>query len=104
MASQQEFTLDTSSMAATAEHCKKLYETLQDWRTDMEEKKNQLLWTWIGKGRNEFEKQYRLLNQQLSDIIDDTKDMYEKIIDAEEAYIQADVDAAKQADGVDNKF
>lgn len=104
MANESDFELDTSNMADTAENCKKLYEQLQNLRNELESTKNKLLSTWAGEGRNEFEKQYRLLNQQFTDIIDDTKDMYEKIIAAEEAYIQADTDAAKLQEGVDRKF
>lgn len=99
-----DFELDTKSMSATAEQCKQLAEKMRDLRSDLEHVKNDLLSSWAGYGRNEFEKQYRLLNQQFSDIIDDTWDMYEKIIASEESYIQADVDAAKAIDGVDRKF
>ena len=41
---------------------------------------------------------------KISDIIDDTWDMYEKLIAAEESYIEADVEAQKAIDGVDRKF
>lgn len=99
-----DFKLDTSNFASTAKSCQELYQRLQDYRNELEHAKNALLATWAGEGRNEFEKQYRLLNQQFSDIIDDTKDMYEKIISAEESYIQADTDAAKQESGVDRKI
>lgn len=103
MAGQDEFKLDTKHFSEIAEKCKSLYESLQESRNSLENVKNDLLFTWAGKGRNEFEKQYRLLNQQFSDIIDDTKDMYEKIIAAEESYIQADTDAAKQRDGIERR-
>lgn len=101
---QAEFELDTKHMSSAADHCKQLAEKMRDLRSDLEKAKNELLFTWVGYGRDEFEKQYRVLNQQFSDIIEDTKDMYEDLIAAEEAYIQADVDAQKKLDGVDNKF
>ena len=104
MANESDFTLDTSGMAQTANSCKALYEQLQDLRNQLESAKNSLLFTWAGEGRNEFEKQYRLLKQQFTDIIDDTKDMYEKIISAEEAYIQRDTDNAKKEAGIDRKI
>lgn len=100
---ENDFTLDTSNMALTANMCKELYKQLQNLRDELDFAKDALLFSWAGKGRNEFEKQYRLLNQQFSDIIDDTKDMYEKIISAEEHYIQEDTNSAKKAAGVDRK-
>lgn len=102
--SQAEFELDTKKMSSAAEQCKKLAEKMRDLRSDLEKTKNDLLFSWAGYGRNEFEKQYRILNQQFSDIIEDTWDMYEKLIAAEESYIEADVEAQKAIDGVDRKF
>ena len=101
---ENNFTLDTSNMATTANMCKNLYELLQTLRDQLEASKGDLLFSWSGDGRNEFEKQYRLLKQQFSDIIDDTKDMYEKIISAEETYIQTDVNNAKKEAGIDRKI
>lgn len=104
LANASDFKLDTSNMASTANSCKALYEQLQNLRNQLESAKNSLLFTWAGEGRNEFEKQYRLLNQQFSDIIDDTKDMYEKLISAEETYIQTDTNNAKKEAGIDRKI
>ena len=77
---------------------------MKDLRSELERARDDLLKTWVGKGRNEFEKQFRLLDQQFSDIVDDTMDTYEAILKAEGDYIQLDTDLAKQADGVDRKF
>ena len=46
---------------------------------------------------------HAILDQQFSDIVDDTMNMYEEILAKEEAYIQADTDAAKQLEGADTR-
>ncbi len=104
MSNQTVFELDTKNMGTTAMQCKSIAEKMKDLRSELERARDDLLKTWVGKGRNEFEKQFRLLDQQFSDIVDDTMDTYEAILKAEGDYIQLDTDLAKQADGVDRKF
>lgn len=104
MSNQATFELDTKNMGTTANQCKSIAEQMKDLRRELGRARDELLGTWVGKGRNEFEKQFRLLDQQFSDIIDDTVDTYEAILKAEGEYIQADTNLAKQTDGVDRKF
>lgn len=99
----RDFELNTGNMAKTAEQCKTVADKMNALRAELRESKDALLFTWAGEGRNEFEKQFRLLDQQFSDIVDDTMNMYEEILSKEEAYIQADTDAAKQLEGADTK-
>lgn len=101
---QAEFNLDTKRMSDATQKCETLVKKMRDLRSELEKTKNDLLFSWAGYGRNEFEKQYRILNQQFSDMIDDTWEMYENLIAAEESYIAADVEAQKALDGVDRKF
>ena len=98
-----DFELNTESMAKTAEQCKAMADKMSALRAELREAKDALLFTWSGEGRNEFEKQFRLLDQQFSDIVDDTLNMYEEILAKEEAYIQADTDAANQMEGSDTR-
>jgi len=49
-----------------------------------------LLGTWDGEGRNQFETQYTLMEQQLKDISDVLYEIYEALVDAQAAYIDAD--------------
>ena len=101
--SAEDFSLDTKNMGEAAAKCKTLAEKMQELKKDLEESKNSLLWVWTGKARNEFEKTWRLLQQQFGDITADLWDMYESILEAEEAYIQVDVNFAKQEDDRDNR-
>ena len=97
---QTNFSLDTSSFADSAKAAKKLAETLEDAIADADKAINSLYDIWVGKGRNEFEKKYKIFEQQVADIKNGLWDLYEDIVAAEEAYIQADTDAAKAMDGV----
>ena len=72
----KDFQLNTDNMAATAEQCKTLADKMSALRAELREAKDSLLFTWVGEGRNEFEKQFRLLDQQFSDIVDDTINKY----------------------------
>ena len=50
---------------------------------------------WTGEGKTQFEKNYNTLYRQLTDIADIMYELYEALIDAEAAYIQADEETAK---------
>lgn len=47
---------------------------------------------WVGKGRNEFETQYKLLIAKIGDMGDSLDEMYNALVDAEAAYGGADED------------
>ena len=66
--------------------------------------KDNLMFTWAGKGRNTFEKKYRLLSQQLGDLKDDLRQISEDLLFMEEQYIQADTDLSKALDGKDSRY
>lgn len=93
------FTLDTSNMDVAAGSCERLAEKMEAFKADLDAKKNELLSHWEGKGRNEFEKQYRILTSQLKDISENLWITKQDILTAEESYIQADTDAAKKLEG-----
>ena len=97
---QTQFSLDTSSFADSANSAKKLAETLENAIADADRAINALYDVWAGKGRNEFEKKYKIFEQQVADIKNGLWDLYEDIVSAEKSYIQADTDAAKKLDGV----
>ena len=93
------FELDTSFMDEAASSCQDLAEKMKTLKYDLEREKETLMWSWSGEGRNEFEKQFRRMLQQLSDVTESLWEMGEQILEAEEAYIQADTNAAKQLEG-----
>lgn len=103
-ASDSEFYLDTHSFDEAAKVCKELSDKMTSLKNDMDEKKSNLLFSWAGAGRNTFEKKYRILSQQFSDLSDDLMDISESIYEMEQEYIQADMDLAKSMDGVDKRY
>ena len=97
------FKLYTGSMDAAASACQQLGDKTKQLKDDLTNAETTLLFYWEGKGRNEFEKQFRLLKEQLGDISTTLMETAEKILTAEQTYLQADTDAAKALDGKNNK-
>jgi len=56
---------------------------------------NDLLGSWEGEGKTEFEKDYNTVYQQLSDISDIMYDLYDALVDADATYVQTDEELAK---------
>lgn len=98
--SSDNFVLDTKRMDEAAKNCQKLSDKMKNLKEDLEAAEKDLLFSWKGKGRNEFEKQFRLLKQQLGDVSETLMETGEKILTAEQSYIQADTNAAKLEAGV----
>lgn len=101
---QTKFSLKTDTFASSADSAKQLSETLEDAIANCDKAINSLYGVWVGKGRNEFEKKYKIFEQQVADIKNGLWDLYEDIVSAEEEYIQGDCDAAKKLDGVSSDY
>ena len=102
--SGSEFYLDTAIFDEAAKLCKDLAEKMTSLKNNMDGKKNNLMFSWAGAGRDMFEKKYRVLSQQFGDLSDDLRDISESIYQMEQEYIQADTDLAKALDGSDNRY
>ena len=102
--SGEEFSLDTSNFATVISKADSLADKMGNLKNDMDNLKNNLMFTWAGKGRNTFEKKYRLLSQQFGDLKEDLRDIAEKLKEMEQEYIQGDIDLAKAIDGKSNRF
>lgn len=73
-------------------------EGIQKYNTikhDVETATNELFLYWYGKGKTQFERDYRMIYRQLEDIEDIMYELYNALIDAEAAYILADEETAK---------
>lgn len=95
-----DFVLNTSSMDESAKSCQELAEGMKALKDNLSSAETTLLFYWEGKGCDEFEKQFRLLKEQLGDITDTLMETAEKILTAEERYILADTNAAKLEVGI----
>ena len=95
-----DFVLNTENMDEAAKGCQTLAEKMQDLKDKIGNLQSDLAFCWDGKGHNAFQKQYRLLTQQLADITDNLWQTAENILTAEESYIQTDTEAAQKLDGI----
>lgn len=102
--SDQEFYLDTSNFDSVIELSRSLSEKMGDLKNNLDNLKIKLLSSWVGDGKNAFEKKYRLLSQQFGDLRDDLRNISEELLKMEEEYIQADTDLAKALDGTTNRY
>lgn len=102
--SADNFSLDTSNFDAVIEKARTLADKMATLRNEMDGLKNNLMFSWAGKGRNTFEKKYRLFSQQFGDLKDDLYEIAESLLEIEEKYIQADTDAAKALDGKTSRY
>lgn len=99
MGLQTKFKLDTQAFSDAAESAKKLAEELEGAIAKTDRAINTLYGKWSGKGRNEFEKKYKIFEQQVADIRKGLWDLHDDIVTAEEEYIKADLESAKAQDG-----
>lgn len=88
--------LYTQDMTDAALAFQKNIDNFSEAKRKVEKATTKLLSTWAGKGRNEFEVQYKLLFGQLGDIEDALYDIYEALVDSETAYYDADEETSKQ--------
>lgn len=86
--------VDTSNFPDALAAIEKMAGIMRDLVSDMDDYKAAILENWVGEGRDQFEKSYRVMRRELSDGTEMTWDMYEKLISAQETLIQNDVDVA----------
>lgn len=104
MGLQTKFKLDTQAFSDAAESAKKLAEELEGAIAKTDRAINTLYGKWSGKGRNEFEKKYKVFERQVSDIRKGLWELYDDIVAAEEEYIKADLAAAKADAGKNSDY
>lgn len=100
----ESFHLDVAQFDSVIEQTQQLAKKLQTMKGELDQLKNQLLFSWVGDGRNMFESRYRQLSQQFTDIKDDLFQVAEDMLALSEEYIQADTNLAKSEDGISNRF
>lgn len=88
--------LDTSKFHSTISAFKKGITEYNTIKTDVERTTNELFISWLGEGKVQFEKNYTTLYRQLTDIADIMYELYDALVEAEAAYIEADQQSAKQ--------
>ncbi len=82
-------------MDGATRECRLMAQKMRQVEQELRKQKTALAFSWKGTGCDTFEIQFRLLIRQLADVTDNLWDKGEEILEAEQAYIQADVDASK---------
>lgn len=86
--------IDTSNFPDALKAIETMARAMEGIVDTMDNYKAALLVNWVGKGRNQFEKSYKVMRRKLSDGSKMTWDVYEDLISAEKTLIQNDVDVA----------
>ena len=102
--SDADFHLDTKGFNTLIEQSKKLAEKMRDLKNELDAEKNSLVSVWIGVGSNSFQKKYRILTQQLSDLKDDLFEISDKVASDYEQYMQWDTNLSKNMVGTDSRY
>lgn len=91
--------IDTSNFPAALQSIKTMAKTMENVTNTLNDYRSDITDSWVGKGRNQFEKSYTIMQRKLKDGSDMTWDIYENLIKAQGELMQADVDAAKASRG-----
>ena len=89
-------TLDTEHFSDVELSAKSIAERVRNLQGDLSGCKTVALADWVGQGRTGFEDLYLAIDMQMKDISDEFWNIYEALISAEEAYMEADQDIATQ--------
>ena len=98
------FSLDTGNFDEIAEKFRLLGNTMKGLKRELDGMKDELMFAWVGEGRNMFEKKYHILSRQFGDLGDELLELAETIYKDEAEYIQADVNASKMLGGKDSRY
>lgn len=88
--------LDVSGITEAAKSFRANIDDFDQCVIDMNKATNDVLRNWVGKGRNQFETQMKLMKRQLDDISEGLYDIYNALVDSETGYIDEDESVAKQ--------
>ncbi|BCN32352.1 WXG100 family type VII secretion target [Anaeromicropila herbilytica] len=84
--------LETKYLKEANKEFEKALKELTDIKIDIEQHKRLLYTVWVGKSRDEFEYQYNILFNKISDIKDALDDMYDMMVNAQAKYDEVDDD------------
>lgn len=82
--------IDSRTIAQAREDMYNILTGYKELKKRVDDNTTKLKQNWVGKGRNEFESQYKLLISKVSDIGDCLEDMYEGLVDAEASFADTD--------------
>lgn len=87
--------LDTNEFSTTVSAFKSGIEEYNSIKSGVEKTSNTLFTNWQGKGKTQFEQDYTVIYQQLTDIADIMYELYDALVDTQALYVAADEEAGK---------
>ena len=87
--------LNTNQFSETVDAFKEGAKLYNEIKFGIDKTTNALFFKWQGEGKKQFEKDYLVIYQQLSDIAEILYELRDAIIDAQANYILADEEIAK---------
>ena len=88
--------LEVSGITEASKQFRSKIEEFDKCVSEMNSETNKVTRDWIGEGSNQFQTQMQLMLSQLDDISEILYDIYKALLDAEVAYIDEDIEVAKQ--------
>ncbi len=85
-------TIDTAKIYDVHRQIRGIVELYRETNLEVARITEELKLNWLGKGRNEFEAQYRLLIRKIEDFGDVLLEIYNALVEAEAAYEDMDDD------------
>ncbi|MCA1054927.1 WXG100 family type VII secretion target [Rossellomorea aquimaris] len=83
-------TIDTAKIYATHAQIKEIVHSFNDVNLEVSKITQKINENWVGKGRNEFETQYKLLIKKIDDFGETLKEIYDALVTSEADYEAAD--------------
>lgn len=94
------FYLDMQNMDSVIEEVQNLAQRTEGLRGEFQTALTNATYGWYGESRTTFDKKANMLMQQITDVSQALYDVGESLLNASKAYMEADTELAKKADGV----
>ena len=95
-----DFYLDLRNMDAVIAEVQNLAGRTEDLRGEFQQTLTNASYGWYGQSRTMFDKKAHMLMQQITDVSQALYDVGENLLNASKAYMEADMQLAKQTDGI----
>lgn len=82
--------INTKKIYAAHRQIKEIVESYKEINAEVSAITIKIQEDWVGKGRNEFESQYKLLIRKIEDFGDTLQEIYDALVEAEAEYATTD--------------
>jgi len=89
-------TIDSAQIYATHSKIKEIVDSYNTVNLEVSQITQKVKENWVGKGRNEFESQYKLLISKIDDFGEALREIYDALVEAESQYETLDDEMRQQ--------